>query len=220
MFQSIEKNTYILSIIGVEKGDFAYYLASILNSMGKSVMVIDNSYMSDLYDCLKRPDDTDDSEVVQQGDVTFLKKRDISPKVSEKYDFVIVNHGMQIYGHIMKLSDYITIVSNFEPRYKKNIINRLKGLEATADLVLRDKLNGKISEEKILNDFSSNTSINVEDVYSFPYEEKDASLGQALAVNGHQKYTALSKEYRRVLSKIISKLTNTEYKTVSKYTKV
>ena len=81
----------IIGIFGCEQTDLCIYLASILENMKNSVLVIDNSFEQKMRFCIPRPNEKMNMITYKNVDYTALCERSLWK--TEGYDYVIVNLG-------------------------------------------------------------------------------------------------------------------------------
>ena len=81
----------IIGIFGCEQTDLCIYLASILENMKNSVLVIDNSFEQKMRFCIPRPNEKMNTITYKNVDYTALCERSLWK--TEGYDYVIVNLG-------------------------------------------------------------------------------------------------------------------------------
>ena len=79
----------IIGIFGCEQTDLCIYLASILENMKNSVLVIDNSFEQKMRFCIPRPNEKMNMITYKNVDYTALCERSLWK--TEGYDYVIVN---------------------------------------------------------------------------------------------------------------------------------
>lgn len=198
-------------MIGLEKGDFPYFLSKSLDLLNKNVLVIDNSKMKDLYGSLNAPgiNNEDDDETVQQNGVTFVKNIAYSHRAFLLYDYVIVFHGLEVNYDYLDVSDQTYLVCNYEPKYIKALKQKFYDLKkmCTVHILLRDKINDKISDNTVVSSLTNGTDISVENVSVIPFDERDYGIYQSFTYNGVQKIKPLSADYLDVLAEITLKLT-------------
>ena len=96
------KNTKVVSFIGTEKCDIAYFIARLTSLTGKEVMVVDNSGRQDLYNAIPRPDAED--EFGYQGRVTFASRLRLEDSFKEAFDVVIYYNGWTFDEEIIRQS--------------------------------------------------------------------------------------------------------------------
>ena len=107
------ENIKIYSFVGLEHEEIPYYIAQALADKNKNVLVIDNSMKHTLFLSLDRLDESSDS--VEAGKIIFLRNKAFTDDSAflEKFDCVIVYHGMNPDFEMMDLSDRNVLVLNY-----------------------------------------------------------------------------------------------------------
>lgn len=172
----------IITYVGKEQCDILYHLIMIGSKMGKTIAVLDNSINHDLFSIFAEDETADLVEthgIVVGKDYTFKREQ-------KTYDFVFIYEGL-----LPRYEGY-TDFSIIAPSYAKNewdmIKDHAKGCEQAeirTFLVLRDKINRKISDKVALAklDFDPTFMMNTE------FNEKDYSSYISLT---HNKAAKLS----------------------------
>lgn len=151
------ENTRIVSIIGMERCDLAAYLANVLESKKLRVLCIDNSCSHDLFLSLKRVNEQRD--YVECDRVVYMRNKTCSENETgafEKFDVVIIYHGLNIDYDLTDMSDVVVLMTSYEPPCMQYIIenidmNYLNEIDKEKLFVMyRDKVSGKVDEKFIL----------------------------------------------------------------------
>lgn len=207
-----ESHSKVISFSGLERCDFAYYIAKTLAAKA-NVLVIDNSYNADLFDAV---DCFIENFAVQKGSITFIKNVAFSRELFDQFDYVVIYQGMNIDKKSMYESDFSFILPDYTPYSLKQFSELEEDLLNKSEIIMRDKVSGKINEKTVLEFLK----ISKDNLIGFiPYDEKDYSYYISLAYNGRQKIQGLSPNYVDALAYVITKVmdvTTKDAKTILK----
>lgn len=151
------ENTKIISICGMERGDLAAIIANMLEAKKLRILVIDNSCCHDLFLSLHRA--LEERNHFECDRVLYMRNkicRGDRLEEFEKFDVVIINHGLNVYFEMMDLSDLIVLQTSYEPNCHTMIkdyidIDYLNNVDREKFFVVyRDKPSGKVDEQYVL----------------------------------------------------------------------
>ena len=194
------KTTQIISVIGIPQCDIVYYLARALNSIKKTVLVIDNSRYHELFKSIPKPDG---EKMVQTGNIYYIENIKYSEDFFAQYDFVIVYHGMDIRDELSAVSDYRYIQTDYSPITTERLEKELSRQEDTLKyhVIFRNKVSGKIQEKMILRELGI-LEKNVKEAYVMSLNEVDEMCQLFLLRNGSIKTRSCSAEIRDFINAV------------------
>lgn len=202
------KSTKMISIVGAERGDYPYFLARMFEEKRFRILVIDNSCSHDLFLALNNADEA--SDYVERGRTVFMRNKTVARDETgalEKFDIVIVFHGLNVDYDLIDLSDKLVCITDYLPTTLRYIMDNID-LEYINEfdkehfyLVLFDKPSGKVSEQVIRKSLSLSGVENEAVIY---FDEGNHNAYINLCYNGAQSMKGLSGEYRNSLKEIRS----------------
>lgn len=194
------KTTQIISVIGIPQCDIVYYLARALNSIKKTVLVIDNSRYHELFKSIPNPDY---EKMVQTGNIYYIENIKYSEVFFAQYDFVIVYHGMDIRDELNAVSDYRYVQTNYSPIITERLKRELNRQEDTLKyhIIYRNKVSGKIQEKMILHELGIPEK-NVKESYVMSLNEVDEMCQLFLLRNGSIRTKSCSAEMKDYINAV------------------
>lgn len=204
-----------ISICGVERGDAAYYLAVILSKatpQGNTVLVIDNSYIHDIYAAITDDDLTKKFAVKQN--ITYMKNVLFNKDYEGFFDYVVIWHGNNINEDILKNSDYIYVMPDYTKASLSTIKNKISDLSIASIITLRDSVfSNKLSEKRI----ADYLGIKEEQIkFTLVYDNKDYENYLAFLYNGRQTFGNLTPIYNEFLVAATSQILEVDTKEANK----
>ena len=207
------ENIKIYSFVGLEHEEIPYYIAQALADKNKNVLVIDNSMKHTLFLSLDRLDESSDS--VEAGKIIFLRNKAFTDDSAflEKFDCVIVYHGMNPDFEMMDLSDRNVLVLNYLTADLRDI-KKYVPLEEVSEYenlshLYKDKPSGKVSEAYIRKYLEIPA---VEDETSISFDENDLAMRVNFEYNGIQPVKGLSSETRSYINTFVEEVTGKKKK--------
>lgn len=201
------KTTKMVSVVGLENGGFPYFLTRSFEEKKYRILVIDNSMSHDLFHALHNADE--ESDYVERGRTVFMRNKTVQPDrmgAFEKFDIVIVYHGLNVDYDLADLSDILVLLTDYRPATIRKIndeidMNYLNLYTPKENffLVYMDKPSGKISEQFLKKELFL-TEVENENVIC--YDEGNYNAYINLCYNGAQTMKGLSSEYRNTLKEI------------------
>lgn len=200
------KSTKMISIVGAERGDYPYFLARMFEEKKFRILVIDNSCSHDLFLALNNADE--DSDYVERGRTVFMRNKTVARDDTgalEKFDIVIVFHGLHVDYDLIDLSDKVVCLTDYLPTTVRYIVDNIdmeyidEFNKESFYLVFLDKPSGKVSEQVIRHSLSLNGVENEAVIYT---DEGNQNAYINLCYNGAQSLKGLSGEYRNSLKEI------------------
>lgn len=217
------ENTRIVSFIGYERSDFPYFLSLMLKDKKYRTLIIDNSCNHDLFLSMKRPDE--DTDHVEYDQNVYMRNKSINiedPKAFEKFDVVIIYHGMNIDYELLTISNIAVLTTNYEPATIRNIndfidmeiINAIP--KENLFLILRDKVSTKIAEQLIHRQLGLTK---IEQEYILYYDEGNYNAYINFCFNGAQNLKGITSDMKAAISAIKVALVGDDKKRKKKKTK-
>ena len=196
------ENTKIFSFIGLEHEEIPYYIAQELADKRKNVLVIDNSIRHNLFLSLNRLNENDDS--VEAGKMIFLRNKGFSESNFEKFDAVIVYHGLNPDEELIEESDRNIFVMDYftsDLRELKKYVDFAYIREIPhLEYLFKDRPSGKISEKYIKNWLGLD---DVEEEVIISLDENDVAMKVNFEYNGIQPVKGLSSEVRGYINEFL-----------------
>ncbi len=190
-----EKETTIISFIGMERCDILHYIADAGIKQNKKVLVIDNSYSNDYYSSFAT---MEDGIFVEIGDLMVVKNIRFSENLYAKFDYVFVYHGRNLEKESYQCSDLRYVMTNYQPTQ----IQELHKIEFDHSLVhhmiFRDKVLKKITEDIVVDEIQ----ITVGEIYVLPIDMKDYELYLMLSYNSFKKLAGCSQDMYQTILKM------------------
>jgi len=194
------KTTQIISVMGLPDCDIPYYLARALNSIKKSVLVVDNSRYHELFKSIPKPDG---EKMVQTGNIYYIENIKFSEEFFAQYDFVIIYHGMVIRDELNAISDYRYMITDYSPITTERLNKELSRQEDTLKyhIIYRNKVSGKIQEKMVLHELGIPEK-NVKESYVLSFNEVDEMNQLFLLRNGSIRTKTSSAEIKDFINAV------------------
>ena len=200
------EKTKVISFIGLEREDIPYYLMKGLTEKGKNVLMVDNTTELKLYNCMPKLDEN--TESVERDHMILITNRKFSDDCYEKFDVVIVMHGLEPDEEILEHSDMVVFVTSFMYTDLLKLQRHMDAAEVLAKAPKKsrisylyiDKASGKISVNTIRKMLGL---AQVPDEYTIPVNENDVAMRHNLQYNGDQGLKGLSSEMRYFVKMMI-----------------
>ena len=196
----------MISVLGMERGDYPYFLARMFEEKKFRILVIDNSCSHDLFLALGNADS--DSDYVERGRTVFMRNKTVTEDETgalEKFDIVIVFHGYNVDYNLVDMSDKLVLLTDYLPTTVRNIednvyLEYINGFDKeNFYLIYLDKPSGKVSEQLIKRSLSLTEVENEAIIY---FDEGNYNAYINLCYNGSQSLKGLSGEYKNSLKEI------------------
>lgn len=207
------ENIKIYSFLGLEHEEIPYYIAQALADKNKNVLVIDNSMKHSLFLSLNRLDESSDS--VEAGKIIFLRNKAFTEESAflEKFDCIIVYHGMNPDFEMMDISDKNILVMNYLTADLRDI-KKYVSLEDVVEYenlahLYKDKPSGKVSEAYVRKFLEIPP---VEDETTITFDENDLAMRVNFEYNGLQPVKGLSPETRAFVNSFVDEVTGKKKK--------
>lgn len=196
-------NTKIISITGLERGDFPYFLSRALEEKRFRVLTIDNSCSHDLFLSLKRADEKTD--YAERGRCVYMRNKYVEADrmgAFEKFDAVIMFHGLNADYDLLEMSDKVVLMTDYTPsgiRYIREYVDMeyMEGLpKDNLILLYRDRPGPKLAEQFIQSQFGLT---GIENEAAVDYDEGDYNAYISFCYNGVQRLKGLSPGMRAAI---------------------
>lgn len=212
----------LISFIGQEKADFAYYISVILKRENKAILVIDNSENGDLYSSVVRNDEEFMQErICELENIVFARQIRYNAETFEKFDYVICYTGYAAPDEIVLESDILYIMPDYSIQSLNKVREHLEQIEITPtgpiqSVIMRDFVTDKITDKSVAHYLG----INEEQITGhIELEPGDAAKYISFNYNGRQSINGLSQTYTAALTYIVTQITGAEDKWVKKLMK-
>lgn len=202
----------VISICGIERGDFAYYTAALLAKAGKAVLVIDNSFTSDIFGAVS--EQCEDNAIALRQNVSYMQNVKYDREYDDIYDYVIIWHGMHIAQEILAQSDMVYVLPDYTPNCLLAINRMIEDKDVITTVCLRDA----VESTKI----SDITAMKIMDVnkdklrFVIGYDNKDYENYLAFLYNGRQTFSNLTPNYSTCLKALVSDILEIDPKQANK----
>ncbi len=197
-----------IAIRGIEKGDFAYYIAKTLACNNKSVALIDNSFTKDLFEAVHQY--VDNQGYVEKESMLFLKDVDVDDDFVEKFDYVIWYLGL---NNENIPADFNFMISDYRNATIHQIMN-MGDIVKDSYFILRDKISYKISEKSLML-FLGITEEKM--VGSSAFSDTDEIAYINFGYNGRQRIKDLSSDMQYAIMSAVALVTGETLDEVKKY---
>lgn len=200
---TLQRNTVLVSFVGMERCDILLYVAKILTAEKKEILIIDNSCSKDLF--LSVTHDPESSMTDYRG-ITIGKDIACSPELFINYEYVLIYHGFNVDDRMLGLSDKVYVFTNYERSMSERLAKLLHSLpegQGNVSIVYRDKISHKVPEKLVLKDLGISYAA-IKEQYSLPFDKKDYSLYLFLTHNGSQSLKNASNAYVTILFSIVA----------------
>ena len=201
------EDTKMISVVGKEIGDLAYFLCKTMEEKKFRVLCIDNSCSHDLFSALKKADE--EADYVEHGQTVYMRNKTIDEEYGtgafEKFDVVIVNHGLNIDYELVDMSDFTILQTDYVPAniaYINDYIDTgyLNQLDKEKfAVVFRDRPSAKVTELYVLKQLGID-GLELEFVVN--YDEANYNAYINFCYNGIQAVKGITSEYKHVLTEI------------------
>lgn len=216
----------LISFIGEERADFAYYVAVILKNTGKRVLVLDNSISGDLFTAVARnnPDAMMERTHSVQN-LVFVRCAAYQAESFSKFDYVICYAGNSYIEDTICKSDLVCFMPDYRPvslnRGRDLLCSLLEqaGMEAAEGkyfIIMRDLVSDKITDLAIAELMQTDTERIIGHIADDP---GDYAKYITFLYNGRQTIKGLSSDYMGALNYVIGRITNENEKMIRKIMK-
>ena len=210
----------LISFIGQEKADFAYYISVILKRENKAILVIDNSENGDLYSSVVRNDEEFMQErICELENIVFARQIKYNAETFEKFDYVICYTGYAAPDETVMESDILYIMPDYSIQSLNKVREQLEQIDITPStqyVIMRDFVSDKITDKSVANYLGVEED---EIVGHIELEPSDAAKYISFNYNGRQSISGLSQTYIATLTYIITQITAADDKWVKKLMK-
>lgn len=196
-----ERETILISFIGMERCDIVYYVARILNAADKNVLIVDNTINHGIFNSLRKPEG---EEMARVGNISAICNKKFSEFFFNCYDYVLIYHGMNLNEELCEVSDFRYVVSNFSPFMTKKVAGLINKINENLAyyVILREKVYDKISEKLILSELSLK-DVQVKEVFHLLYSDTDYICYMNLLRNGSQQPKSTSSDMKNYLKSVL-----------------
>lgn len=204
-------NSKIYGFFGAPSCDMIIYLAGILNNLGKRVIIVDESETHKVMSCFIRNDEK--TNFYQHKDIDYTSDNNLSINNIQGYDYIFL-YKEAYSKDSFNCNEYFVITDYKIDNLKQanEIVNKLEG---KVNFILRDYCNEKLNIQYVLKEFihfeESLQSINVIELDYYDYSYRILMEHEA-----YQGFFHISRDLKKCLKEIISRMTNSSEKIISK----
>lgn len=201
----------IVSFTGVERGDIVYYTAKLLAAGNKSVLCIDNAKRHDLFETVKEDmtgkaakGERQEKRYVNhfrfKGSIVYTKNALYSRDAFERFDYVLIYHGMDIDKLLFKKSDVRFVMTDTDRFNREDLSRALSAIkeELPVYALFVDVFYGKIREKEFVESLVENEE-HLLGSATLSFDPVDVEAKQAWQYNGAQKVKVLSPSMKELL---------------------
>lgn len=209
-----KEETKIISIVGVDCCEVAYFMGRLLAVSDLPVLVIDNSRENSLFGSLWK---TDSRDIVYRN-ITFTENIAYVPGVFDSFAYIVVYHGIEATREWWYASHSRIVVTDFDKYHSSALADSLKKLDkVNLSLIFKDRYSTKIKDMDLVKTLGLDTN-KILYSFEFPVSEEDKARQIEFQYNGVQKLNAMSKGYISVIGNIYMNATGQDKK--SKFQKL
>jgi len=212
----------IVSILGIERGDYSYYLSLLLKALKGAVLVIDNSLTGNLFDCVTRNNQQAiQDRCLEYQNIAFVRGVEYAEETFEKFDYVVNFNGFNHCDEIVAKSDHIFVMPDYHLdtlQKTKEIFDELQdqidepeGYKAF--IIMRDLINEKITDLSV----ASYIGVDAERIVGhIGMDGADFAKQLSFEYNGKQSVKGLSTDFCDALSFVLLQVTGKDPKLIKK----
>lgn len=217
----------LISFIGIERADFAYYVAAMLKALKSTVLVIDNSISGDLfYSVTRNNEEAKDCNVIEYENIAFIRGLSYNEETLDKFDYVVCYNGWAPLDGTVFASNYVFVMPDYHLDsldLAKNAIAELStAFEDDEDdtnrifIIMRDLVSEKITDMSV----ASYVETNVEKIIGhITIDPIDHARQIAFEYNGRQCVKGASPDFEDALAYVVMQVTDKNEKVVKKLLK-
>lgn len=204
------ENSKAILFAGLERGDIVEYVASIGSMEGYKVLVIDNSYMHDIF--IAKDSDENNTET-DRGAITYLKDVQYSEEMKKFYDFIFVYNGFTRCDLSEIKADITVVQTDASKHHLMKLRKDMVYFNNKYILIYRDRIGKKI----VPADLASFIGKNPSEIAVIDYESVDTAAYIAFTIDGHMNtLRGASAGMQETVSYFLSTLYNLDAKTIKR----
>lgn len=207
----------IITISGIEKCDFTYYLSEILKKQGNTVVVVDNSMEGDLWNSVQK-NYTTTPQPYKISNIGYLRNVEINLDAVDEIDYLICYLGYNTCTDFLQCSDIVFLM----PDYTMKSIQACKEMmediaeKTNTQVILREYANPKITDKSV----AQALGLRMEEIAGhISLDVQDYSLYYALLYNGAQSPKYVSSDMKEALTYAMQVITDANPKELRKMMK-
>lgn len=207
----------IITISGIEKCDFTYYLSEILKKQGNTVVVVDNSMEGDLWNSVQK-NYTTTPQPYKISNIGYLRNVEINLDAVDEIDYLICYLGYNACTDFLQCSDIVFLM----PGYTMKSIQACKEMmediaeKTNTQVILREYANPKITDKSV----AQALGLRMEEIAGhISLDVQDYSLYYALLYNGAQSPKYVSSDMKEALTYAMQVITDANPKELRKMMK-
>ncbi len=213
-----KKNARIITICGVERPDFAYYVATLLSKTdgGCDVLVVDNSRQLELFLSVK----SSSGEVARQDRITFVHDRKLNDEAALSFAYIVCFLGTQPDEEILSYSDAVCIMTDYMIGSNNTTVAYSKILSdikygGMSRIIFINKPSGKFQEKVFLKSLYIKTY----DPLVIWMSDKDMAGLMSLEINGRFRIGRTSQDMREAVVSVCQMVSEATPKDLMKLAK-
>ncbi len=194
------KKENVISIVGVNHGDIAYYLSKLLGTCNEPVLCLDMSRYGEIFNTIKKLEGA--NEVYVKNLTYAYNTKYVEKGVYDKFRYIVIYHGHDIDAEWFNNSGHKIIISDFDKYHIARLKEELEKVEKKElYLALTDHYSKKVSVDKLIQLLGIEKE-EILDSFEIPYEFEDKATFISWMHNGAQKISGLTKDMRAELKNI------------------
>ena len=200
----MKDTTKLIGFYGIAQTDICIYTASVLQNMGFSVAVYDNSYEGATEFCIPRPVEILSPVNYKNIDYYRLKKpadREID------YDFICLDMGVWPERQALSECDFTILVTDPTLSILSKYREYMKGIELPTRVVLRGIDHDMVPVKKVQHILEEENPF-VECFEVLHFNDEDEILRVSMQYYGFRDFMRISKDMERIIKGIVEEATD------------
>lgn len=190
----------IISMIGIEREDAAFYLGTLLSTENQPVLLVDNTMEQRLF----RIASDEKKDVAYIRNMTFIHHAVCSDNLLKTFKYIIVLHGSAIDKLWWDNSFYHLVITDFDRFHLEDLADSVTANEIDLSrivLMIANRYTTKINEKMIAKALNLPKDV-LEEFFEIQPEPEVEAARIALQYNGMAKMSALPKYLKQPLYRI------------------
>lgn len=203
MIRGLERDTTLISVVGLERMDVIYYVSRLLSCAGYRIMIVDNTRLHELFYSIRKADDQE--RLAQTNNIYTIKNCAFSEEFFNQFDYVFIAHGFEVEDTLWFNSDIYLLQTDLKACTTYGIKKQMTKEIGKVNLLVFDMYGKKVTMEVLRKEIGVTTE-QVEDMYELFYNETDYLHYMQLLRNGGQSIKKLSVDTKNVIYALFDKL--------------
>ncbi len=204
-----------LGFAGIYSYDLIFYLAVLLSTLDKKVLLVDNSPCKALSYCIPAPKGMEEGTIYCSERLELRKDTNIE-KVHDEYDYILIDFGMNLNHKDIMHTDYRFLVADTRI-HNLDALTIFSKADQDYYLLVRDIVKG--INETYLPMLLEHKGLRGKKNYYLYLEETDSEAGSVLQYYHSYNYKKLSPGIKLLLRELLFEINITDRKTIKEATK-